>query len=208
MAKMPAKVVPLQSARSAAASAPLGELSDEDLMRLVRAGSREAMATLAERYVRPLTSFCAKRTGDAGAAEDIVQEVLLRLWRRRAEWQPRGRLKALVYTAALNLCRNRARNSRRRSLWMSPAPLDLDAADRTAPASDVEALLLRERVRDARRALADLPEAMREALLLRFDAEMSYEDISAIVGAPESTVRSRVHHALLRMRASVREEET
>src|SRR5580700_2023084 len=205
---MPAKVVPLQSARHGVAPPPLGELSDEDLMRLVRAGSREAMSTLAERYVRPLTSFCAKRTGDASAAEDIVQEVLLRLWRRRAEWQPRGRLKALVYTAALNLCRNRARNTRRLGLWMSPAPLDLDAADRTAPPPDnVEALLLHERLRDARRALAELPDAMREALLLRFDAEMSYEDISAIVGAPESTVRSRVHHALLRMRASVREEE-
>jgi RNA polymerase sigma-70 factor (ECF subfamily) len=207
---MPAKVVPLPSARpgpSSPPSPPLGELSDEDLMRLVRAGSREAMTTLAERYVRPLTSFCAKRTGDAGAAEDIVQEVLLRLWRRRAEWQPRGRVKALVYTAALNLCRNSARNSRRRGLWMSAAPLDLEVAQRTAPASDVEELLVRERVRDARRALAELPEPMREALLLRFDAEISYEDIAAIVGAPESTVRSRVHHALLRMRASVREEE-
>jgi RNA polymerase sigma-70 factor (ECF subfamily) len=206
MAKMLAKLVPLKSVRPAAASPPLAELSDEDLMRLVRAGSREAMTTLAERYVRPLTGFCAKRTGDAGAAEDIVQEVLLRLWRRRAEWQPRGRFKALLYTAALNLCRNRARNVRRRGLWMSATPLD-DAPDRAAPPSDVEALLLRERIRDARRALAELPEAMREALLLRFDAEMAYEEIAAIVGAPESTVRSRVHHALLRMRASVREEE-
>lgn len=176
-------------------------------MRLVRAGSREAMATLAERYVRPLTSFCAKRTGDAVAAEDLVQEVLLRLWRRRAEWQPRGRVKALVYTAAHNLCRNRLRNARRRGLWMSSTPPDPDAANRTAPPTDVDALLLRERVRDARRALAELPEPMREALLLRFDGEMSYEEISAIVGAPESTVQSRVHHALLRMRAAVKEEE-
>ena len=204
---MPAKVVPLPTPRPGPVSPPLADLLDEDLMRLVRAGSREAMSTLAERYVRPLTSFCAKRTGDAAAAEDIVQEVLLRLWRRRAEWQPRGRVKALVYTAAHNLCRNRARDSRRLRLWMFAAPPDLDAADRTAPPADVEALLLRERVRDARRALAELPEPMREALLLRFDGEMSYEEISAIVGAPESTVRSRVHHALLRMRASVQEDE-
>src|ERR1700678_4064655 len=141
---MPAKVVPLPTPRPGPVSPPLADLLDEDLMRLVRAGSREAMSTLAERYVRPLTSFCAKRTGDATAAEDIVQEVLLRLWRRRAEWQPRGGVRALVYTAAHNLCRNRARDSRRLGLWMFAAPPDLDAADRAAPPADVEALLLRE----------------------------------------------------------------
>src|ERR1700678_3254926 len=129
---MPAKVVPLPTPRPGPVSPPLADLLDEDLMRLVRAGSRGAMATLAERYVRPLTSFCAKRTGDAMAAEDIVQEVLLRLWRRRAEWQPRGRVKALVFTAAHNLCRNRLRNVRRRGLWMSSTPAEPDAADRTA----------------------------------------------------------------------------
>jgi RNA polymerase sigma-70 factor (ECF subfamily) len=172
-------------------------MADEDLMLLVRAGSREAMGVLASRHVGPLTSFCAKLTGDVACAEDLVQEVLLRLWRRRAAWEPRGRVLAFLYMAARNLCRNRARDVQRRGRWV----VDGNEAETPAPPEgDVEALLASERRRDTLRALQSLPDLMREAVLLRFDGEMSYEAIAAIVGAPESTVRSRVHYGLLRMR--------
>ncbi len=204
LAKMPGKVVPLAAARAGAAPSERAELADEDLMLLVRAGSREAMATLAERHVRRLTGFCVKLTGDAAAGEDIVQEVLLRLWTRRAEWQPRGRFVALLYTAARNLCRNRARDLRRRGRWLLPEGVDLEAG-RLHANDDVESMLARERRRDAQRALGELSEAMREAVILRFDLEMSYEAIATIVGASESTVRSRVHYGLLRLRALVKE---
>jgi|HubBroStandDraft_6_1064221.scaffolds.fasta_scaffold126092_2 RNA polymerase sigma-70 factor (ECF subfamily) len=198
------KVVPLGGPRAGAAPT---QRTDEELMLLVRAGSRDAMAVLAERYVGPLTSFCAKLTGDLGAAEDIVQEALLRLWTRRADWQPRGRVGGLLYTAARNLCRNRARDTRRRGRWLLPAAGVIAVEGLRVTAGDIDPVLSRERRRDVLRALADLPEAMREALLLRFDGEMSYEEIARVVGANESTVRSRVHFALLRMRATVGGEE-
>jgi RNA polymerase sigma-70 factor (ECF subfamily) len=208
---MAGKVVPLTAARGAAAPGTPIETprSDDELMLLARAGSREAMATLASRHVGPLTSFCAKLTGDPGAAEDIVQEVLLRLWKGRAGWTPRGRVIALLYTTARNLCRNRARDLRRRSRWLLPETAGLEAASAGANAgeSDVEAVLARERRRDALRALGELSEAMREAVILRFDLEMSYEAIASIVGASESTVRSRVHYGLLRLRELVKDGE-
>ena len=194
------KVVPLTAARAGAPGAPR---SDEDLMLLVRAGSRDAMASLAARHIGPLTSFCAKLTGDGGAAEDIVQETLLRLWTHRADWQPRGRVAALLYTVARNLCRNRARDDRRRDRWLLPPTPGVDMERLRVASPDVDPVLSRERRRDVLRALGELPEALREALLLRFDGELPYETIAAIVGANESTVRSRVHHALLRMRALV-----
>ena len=206
MSEMPARVVPLSAAR-AASPEERARLTDEDLMLLVRAGSRDAMTTLATRHVRPLTSFCAKLTGDAAAAEDIVQEVLLRLWTRRSEWQARGRVVALLFTAAHNLCRNRARDAHRRGRWLVPEDGRPEGARGQGKDDDIAAILARERRRDALRALGDLPEAMREAVLLRFDHEMPYEAIAAIVGANESTVRSRVHHGLLRMRASLKKEE-
>jgi RNA polymerase sigma-70 factor (ECF subfamily) len=191
---------------SPAVALPLSERSDEDLMLLVRAGSREGMAALIVRHIGPLTSFCAKWTGDAGAAEDVVQEALLRLWRHRAEWRPRGRFVALLYTTARNLCRNRARDMRRRTRWVLPEAGNLDATAADI-ATDIDPLLARERRRDVVRALGELPEAMRESLVLRFDGELPYESISAIVGAPESTVRSRVHHGLMRLRALLDAEE-
>jgi RNA polymerase sigma-70 factor, ECF subfamily len=204
---MPGKVVPLAAARPGGANEERSPLADEDLMLLVRAGSRDAMATLAARHVGPLTSFCAKLTGDAPAAEDIVQEVLLRLWIHRASWQPRGRFVGLLYTTARNLCRNRARDLRRRGRWVVPEGPGVEAARQPLKDDDVESLLARERRRDAQRALAELSEAMREAVILRFDLEMSYEAIAAIVGASESTVRSRVHYGLLRLRALLKARE-
>jgi RNA polymerase sigma-70 factor (ECF subfamily) len=84
---------------------------------------------------------------------------------------------------------------------------DVDVEGLRVTAGDVDPVLSRERRRDVLRALSELPEAMREALLLRFDGEMSYEAIATVVGANESTVRSRVHYALLRMRALVGEKE-
>jgi RNA polymerase sigma-70 factor (ECF subfamily) len=201
MGEMPGpKVVPLASARDASGT----DRSDEDLMLLVRAGSREAMASLASRHLGPLTSFCTKVTGDAGAGEDIVQEVFLRVWKHRAEWQPRGTVAALLYTTARNLCLNRTRDARRRGRWLVPsagAAIDIERARVTS--QEVDPILDRERRQDALRALGELPEAMREAVLLRFDAELSYETIATILGANESTVRSRVHHGLLKLRALV-----
>lgn len=215
--KMPGKVVPIGAARppapdlqegprpSPGGSRGLPGMADEELMLLVRAGSREAMGVLASRHVGHLTSFCAKLTGDAAGAEDLVQEVLLRLWRRRAAWEPRGRVLAFLYLSARNLCRNRARDVQRRGRWVVPEGTEAEAP---APATqgDLEVLLASERRRDTLRALQALPDAMREAVLLRFDGELSYEAIAAIVGAPESTVRSRVHYGLLRLRELLKGE--
>lgn len=176
-------------------------------MLLVRAGSRDAMAVLAGRYLGRLTSFCAKLTGDAGAAEDIVQETFLRLWIRRAEYRPQGRVAPLLYTVARNLCHNRARDTRRLGRHVVPNTGAIDIERLRVASDDVDPILAQERQRDVLRALGELPEAMREALLLRFDAELPYDAIAAVVGSNESTVRSRVHHALLRMRELVKKDD-
>jgi RNA polymerase sigma-70 factor (ECF subfamily) len=195
-----AKVVPLAAARGTATPV---ERTDEELMLLVRAGSREAMASLASRHLGRLTSFCVKRTGDAVAGEDIVQEVFLRLWLHRAEWTPRGTVTALLYTTARNLCLNRARDARRRVRWILPS-VSWAHVERVSVASEeVDPILARERRRDVLSALGELPDVQREAVLLRFDAELSYEDIAAITGTNDSTARSRVHHGLLKLRAAI-----
>jgi RNA polymerase sigma-70 factor (ECF subfamily) len=201
MGEMPGpKVVPLAAARGT--GLPV-ERTDEELMLLIRAGSREAMAALASRHLGPLTSFCVKRTGDPVAGEDIVQEVLLRLWLRRAEWTPRGTVAALLYTSARNLCINRSRDARRRGRWLLPGTPSVDVERLRVASEEVDPILERERRRDAQRALGELPDPQREAVLMRFDAGLTYEAIAAIAGTNESTVRSRVHHGLLKLRALV-----
>lgn len=192
-----APIIPLRDARPAR---PLAERDDDELMLLVRAGAADAMAVVVGRYHARLVSFCAKRTGDLAAAEELVQEVFLRLWRRRADYRSEGKLAVLLYTMARNLCANHARWWHRRARWFDPAPAD--DATATAPGEGhVEALLARERRREVEVAMHALPVKLREAVVLRFEHELAYEQIAAIVSANESTVRSRVHLGLQQLRA-------
>lgn len=196
------KVIPLKPRPEPARAAPLAERSDDELMLLARAESKAALATLAERHVGRLTSFCAKQLGEVAAAEDVVQETWIRVWAHRKEYRPQGKFLVLLYTTARNLCRNHARGARRRERWLPSlaAPADLDGVVDERP-DHVEALIARELQGDVHRALGELPEPMREALLLRFGEGLAYEDVAAIVGASESTVRSRVFHGLKRLSA-------
>jgi RNA polymerase sigma-70 factor (ECF subfamily) len=171
------------------------EVDDDRLMHDVCNGSTDAMAVLVARYHARLVGFCAKQTRDDAAAEELVQETFLRLWRARASYRAEGKLAVLLYTTARNLCRNHARSLRRHQ------PVEL--AEVHAP-DPVDALLDRERWRDVTAALGELPPKLREAVTLRFEHQLAYDEIAAIVGANESTVRSRVHHAIGQLRARLR----
>jgi RNA polymerase sigma-70 factor, ECF subfamily len=194
------QVIPLRPAQEPR-DVTLASRPDDELMLLARSGLHSALAALVERYARRLANYCAKLLGSAALAGEVCQETWLRVWAHRASYRPEGKFVVLLYTTARNLCRNHARAARRREHWL-PATLADDALDRAADdrPGHLDALVARERQRDVLSALGTLPAPMREALLLRFQEELSYEDISAIVGASESTVRSRVHHGLRQLR--------
>jgi len=194
------KVLPLHPVTPARGQ-PLASRSDDELMLLARTGVAAALATLVERYTSRLTNYCAKLLGSAALAGEVCQETWLRVWKLRAAYRAEGKFVVLLYTTAHNLCRNHARDTRRREHWMPVAPAD-DAVERVADErpDHLDALVAREQQRELHRRLGALSEPMREALVLRFQEELSYEDMAAILGASESTIRSRVHHGLKQLR--------
>ena len=177
-------------------------------MALVSRGSRTAMTTLAQRHMSRLTSFCVKCIGDAAIAEEVVQETFLRVWLHRSSYEERGKLVVWMFTTARNLCRNHARGAGRRSKWLDVRAGDEEMA--RVPSSADPSMELSKMQESARalRALDDLPAQMREALLLRFDGGLAYDEIAEVVGVPESTLRSRVHHGLKLLRESLERGET
>jgi RNA polymerase sigma-70 factor (ECF subfamily) len=178
--------------------------TDEELMLLSAAGSEEAFEQLVRRHHPRLARYCGKSVGSAVEGDELAQETLVRVWEARRDYQPRAPFAVFMLTIARNLCRKRARDSVRRGRWQTEVPESrLEAVSPDASADVVEKLLEREQQRRVREAMLALPDTFREVLLLRFDQELDYAEISRIVGRNEATVRSRVFHGLKKLRAKV-----
>lgn len=197
---------PVLSLHRQPGATPLESRDDETLMLLAARGHRRAFEVLAGRHLRALTGFCAKFLGSPRSGEEVAQDALVEAWAQRRRYRP-GRFRVFLFTIARNRCRNRARDDRRRQAWQGPPRDDGGIGEAQLDRPDqLDALLERERQRRAREALLELPPKLREAMLLRFDQGLDYAEISRIVGRPGVTIRSRVFHALRRLRAALAEE--
>lgn len=185
--------------------------SDEQLMRAYRAGDVRAFELLLARHERPVWCFLRRSVGDPTLAEDLLQEVFLRVIKARDEWKGESKFSTWVYAIARNLCVDQARRAVHR-----------DAASMDAPArrDDEQGETLHDRVASGRRdaegmasdgqlraridaAVAALPHDQREVFLMREVMDMPFAEIAGVVGAPEPTVKSRMRYALERLRAAL-----
>jgi RNA polymerase sigma-70 factor (ECF subfamily) len=170
---------------------PLDDMSDEQLMLACRYGNRGAFALLFEKYRGTVFHFARRMCGDETVAEELSQEVFLKVAASADRYEPAARFRTWLFTIARNTCLN----SFRRPVM---APLPASVADRRA---DDPAAALSRAEREARveAAIARLPEPLREAFLLRFRHGMDYEEIAEVTRVPVSTARTHVHRARLRL---------
>jgi RNA polymerase sigma-70 factor (ECF subfamily) len=186
--------------RLASRSPSLEDRADDDLMILARAGAADAFSSLAARHMARVVNYCARLTRDPRVAEELAQETWIALWTARQTYEPRGRFVVWMYTAARRRCLNHLRSRRaQRFEWSAH---EVDEVMVTTP-DQVDALLQREGQRRVHAALASLPEPLREAVLMRFSEGLRYDEMSAILEAGESTIRSRVYHGLRRLRGAL-----
>jgi RNA polymerase sigma factor (sigma-70 family) len=154
---------------------------------------------LVERHALRLVQACARMVNDGEASAELAQETWVAVWAQRAQYRPEGRFVVWLIAAARNRCRNylRQRGVSSRHVARSQVGEALD----TQSAQQIDRLLLHERQRKVREALARLPSRMREALLLRYSEELGYDEMAQVLRVRESTLRSRVHHGLRLLRA-------
>lgn len=182
-------------------------------MQRVRDGDRDAFAELVECHQARVIGTVARMLGpDAAAdAEDIAQQVFLRVWKSAARYEPTAKFTTWLYTITRNLVFNelRRRKSRPMTSFDAPAPSGESAAatapiqfeDRTAVTPD--ATLLEAELQDAITAAMDaLPETQRMALILRRYEELPYEDIARVLDLTVPAVKS----VLFRARTELREK--
>lgn len=182
--------------------AALNERSDDELMRLSCAGLRRAFAVLVERHAVRVVNACARFVNDAQLGRELGQDTWVLVWQGRQKYRSDGTFVAWLTTVARNHCRNELRR-RKVARSHERAQVDEDAAQ---SARQLEGLLIEERRRRVRAALAELSGPLREALLLRFAEDLRYDEIANVVGTGESTLRSRVHHGLKSLKDKLEED--
>jgi RNA polymerase sigma-70 factor, ECF subfamily len=174
------------------------ELKESDLALIgrVRSGEAGAMALLYDRFASVVYGVALRTLGDAEAAEDVLQEVFLQLWRNPAAFDSsRGSLAAWLAVIA----RNRALDQRRRrrpevDIDNVVLPVQVDLAD----ASEKDRFL-----RKVRGALAAMPGPQRSALEKAFFQGMTHTEIAEETGEPLGTVKTRIRTAVLTLREAL-----
>jgi RNA polymerase sigma-70 factor (ECF subfamily) len=180
------------------------EASDEELMLSYRAGDPAAFERLYARHKGPLFRFVLRSVKDRASAEELYQEVWMRVIEARERYEPRARFGTWLYAIAHNRLVD---HWRRRGLALASLEeaREADGFDPPAgPAAD-PARILEDRASLERfaQALAALPPAQREAFLLHEEADLTVAEIARATGANEEAAKSRLRYALAKLRQAV-----
>lgn len=195
----------------APATISLDGLSDEDLMLRYAEGDVDAFAVLLARHERPLYNFILRSCRKPEVAEEIVQEVFLRVVKSASRYQQTAKFTTWLYTMARNLCIDRARKTGKRvevSLDQSTSKdpegrtlLD-GLADMNATSANVDHD--RQQFRSLlAKALDEMPEEQREVFVMREVSGLKFREISEILDVPLPTIKSRMRYALEYLRGAM-----
>ncbi len=193
-----------------------GDASDETLMVRYQRGDRDAFTVLVRRHHRPLYNFVLRQLRHQSLAEEITQEVFLRVVQSAHEYKHEARFSTWAYAIARNLCVDQLRKAQHRrhpSLDQPLGPGDetralaevvadpkpLGNAEHGAAATQMRVMLIQ--------AVETLPDDQREVYLLREVANLSFKEIAEVTGVAENTAKSRMRYALERLRTRLSDFE-
>ena len=176
-------------------SSHIQTVSDELLMHAVQGGDLDALGELFERHHRSVFLFLSRTTGDPAVAEDLVQEVFVRILKYRHTYDPDSRFETWLFRIARNA---RTDHFRRRPPVAAPVDAALDLASYSpGPATQLEHDV---DVQQLERALARLSDEARDLLVLARYQGVPYERIADRLGIEVGAVKVRVHRAMKQLR--------
>ena len=184
--------------------------SDVQLMLAVKEGDELSFELLLRRYRTPLVNFLNRMVRDSGLAEDLAQEVFMRVYRARKEYEPNAKFTTWLFRIATNLALNALRDGRHRQMEISiDQKLDdgeqeqarIDVADKSP---NIEhRLVQQDRAALIRSAVESLPEKQRAAVLLHKYVELDYAEIARTLDCSESALKSLLFRAYETLRVQL-----
>ena len=186
-------------------------LGDAEVMLRVAGGDTEAFDYLVEKFRRPMISFMYRMTRNQAVAEELAQEVFLRVYRSRLSYAASAKFTTWLYRIATNLAVNYARDTkyeRPENTVNIDEPdtetgLTMDVADRSLNAE--QTILRRERLAAIRIRIEALPERQRTAVIMHKYQNMDYKQIAAVLKLSESATKSLLFRAYETLRETLKE---
>lgn len=177
------------------------KLDDITLMRLVVSRQQEALSELYDRFGRLVYSIGLNAGGQAELAEEITQDVFLRVWQRAETYRPeQGKvvtwLSQVARNRAIDMIRQRSIRAEAHSIsWDDLPNFDLPDDSDIESVSDLNQLALH-----VRQAVAGLPEDQRRALALAYFQGLTHQEIADLLGEPLGTIKTRIRLAMQKLR--------
>jgi RNA polymerase sigma-70 factor, ECF subfamily len=184
--------------------------SDVQLMLDVKSGDHSSFELLLRKYRTPLINFLFRMVRDSAAAEDLAQEVFLRVYRARGQYSPSAKFTTWMFRIATNLALNSLRDGRHRRLEIS-IDQRVETDDNEHPALEIpdaqptieHHLMNCDRAAIIRQAIETLPEKQRAAVLLHKYQEMDYDEIAKVLECSESALKSLLFRAYETLRVEL-----
>jgi RNA polymerase sigma-70 factor (ECF subfamily) len=186
-------------------------LNDAQIMLRVKGGDEAAFEYLVQKYRRPMLSFMYRMAHNSAVAEDLAQEVFLRVYRSREKYEASAKFSTWLYRIASNLAVNHARDTRHQRPENTvsldepdqESGLTMDLPDNSLTAE--EAIVRRERLAAIRQRVEALPERQKMALIMHKYQQMDYRQIAEVLKLSESAIKSLLFRAYETLRVQLKE---
>lgn len=180
-------------------------------MAQLQAGNEAALAPLMQRWEVPLKRFIFRLVGNTAEAEDLAQEVFVRIYTKRSSYRLGAKFSTWCFSIAANLAKNRLRWWKRRPVLSLDAWMDSggDAADQSATGAQAsDKVMKRERIATVQAAVAALPLDLRTALVLFEYEQQSMGEIAAALGCTAKAVENRLYRARQKLQQQLSSVQT
>lgn len=178
----------------------MGEISDNDVIQLVRNGDRKAFSLLVRRHQKSLLRVSVRFVKDMGVAEDVVQESFIKAFERLNSFEARSSFRSWLFQIAINTAKNKLRERRDEMSDIENVPLAVAARAETGLLHNAVAKMIQKHV-------DQLPDKQKTALTLRIYEDLSFKEIAEIMDCPYDTAKANYRHALLRLRDELQSQK-
>ncbi len=180
------------------------EKKDNDIIQSVIEGDRDAYALLVDRYKTRIFNLAYRMTGSYEHANDLAQETFIKAFENLGRFDQKRAFFTWLYTIGLNIARNHLKKDRKASLCDTSENETFSLRDNS---QDPEHVMMSEQdIRYLNACLYHLPNDLREAVVLRFYQELSFEEIAEISGLSLSAAKMRAYRGLEKLRELMEEQ--